>query len=748
MNLLAWIWQPIAPPLQITACAVVLSSLAIFAYARTFTEHRVASSLLLLMRLGIVITLAILLMGPSWMPPQAEEEQRPKLTVLVDTSQSMLTEDSQTNTRIGLVKSTWLSRDQINELTRDFSVDLYAFDDKTRPAVPSTFRQEDEAVASGRTTQLTQSVTSILSRLTAGEDGAAMLVISDGRDTEDAPIQPAAALAAAKQIPVYTVGIGGRRLQPDLALLAVPMQEYLLPNEPGAILAKVYQVGLDQATTTVRIKRGAWEHTVPVAFNHQSVVEVQLPITHEEEGEYEYEIEVETVDGEAETTNNAQTVFAHVQKRRIRVLVLEGQPYWDSKFLAQSLRKDERVELTQITQLSADKRETIITRVEGDSSTLPTTAEGWSEYDVVVLGQAIENILDADSADHLAGFVGDHGGSVIFARGTPCNIETPEGQAVGDKIAPLEPVVWGAGFVDKSTITPTPAGRIGHWFSTIKMGLDVDEAFARLPGFAAMPIVEREKAATIVLARASSTAAQGDDSSQPAIVAMSYGRGRVVGVLGEGTWRWSLLKPESDDLRGFYDTFWSNMVRWLAMGGDFQPGQQLSLDVSRSSARLQDPVTVDVICKVPLTGGATPRLTLKTPDGSSTDVAMHLLPGRNIRFRATLEPSVVGVHEVSVHAPGLVPERLGRKFNVYDLNVERLQTSANPMPLRVLAEHSGGQYFEADQYKELPKILRRHRASMLVPPRLEYIWDQWFVMCLMLVWTGVEWIGRRTVDLL
>ncbi|MBP88327.1 MAG: hypothetical protein CMJ64_16695, partial [Planctomycetaceae bacterium] len=135
------------------------------------------------------------------MPPHTEQEQRPKLTVLVDTSQSMLTEDSQNNTRIGLVKSTWLDRDQINELTRDFSLDIYSFDEKTRPAVPSTFRQEDEEVATGRTTRLARSVTNVVSKLTPGEDGAAMLVISDGRDTEDAPIQSAASLASRATTP-------------------------------------------------------------------------------------------------------------------------------------------------------------------------------------------------------------------------------------------------------------------------------------------------------------------------------------------------------------------------------------------------------------------------------------------------------------------------------------------------------------------------------------------------------------------
>ena len=50
----------------------------------------------------------------------------------------------------------------------------------------------------------------------------------------------------------------------------------------------------------------------------------------------------------------------------------------------------------------------------------------------------------------------------------------------------------------------------------------------------------------------------------------STGAGSVVAVIGEGTWKWSLLSPNNQDLVGFYDAFWSNMIRWLVVGGDFQ----------------------------------------------------------------------------------------------------------------------------------------------------------------------------------
>lgn len=233
----------------------------------------------------------------------------------------------------------------------------------------------------------------------------------------------------------------------------------------------------------------------------------------------------------------------------------------------------------------------------------------------------------------------------------------------------------------------------------------------------------------------------------PALVTMNYGRGTVAGVLGEGHWRWSLLTPENEDLRGFYDTLWSNLVRWLSMGGDFQPGQQVALTLSRVASRLGDELSVDVAYKHEPAIGADPVLELEGPDGTSAEIALHPLPGSSPRFQATLEPDQVGVHHVTLTAPGMTPAEIRKSFSVYDVNLERLQTAANAMPLRILAEHSGGAFYQAEYVDDLQDQLRRHRQSLLSPPRLEYIWDQGVIMTLLLVWMGLEWIFRRLTGL-
>ena len=746
MFVIALVWQPIAAPLHIAAGAAVLTALTLFAYLRVFRARPVSSSILLVMRLAVIGAISALLMGPSREQPQPESTRKPKLSILVDTSESMRTEDCDGASRLAHAASTVLGPEQLRELKEGFRVETRGFDERVHPLPERRLYTDPTDLATGRATYLAESVTQTLSQMRGRDEGDVLLIVSDGRDTEDASVQPAAALAESKRIPIYAVAVGGDQSTTDAALLAVPMQESLLPGEPGAIMVKVYQSGLDGTSTTVTVTSGDEVTRLPVEIGNGSVVELQIPIKQDEPGQYQYEVSLDTVGDETELTNNRQTVFCEVMERRLRVLVLEGQPFWDTKFLAQSLRKDERVELTQISQLGTERRETIVSRVERGTPEVPRTPEEWSEYDVVILGKNLENVLDREGAERLVSFVVDGGGHVVFARGPAYSRDSAAGMELAEVLQRLEPVVWGNQQMQQLSLELTPSGRTSNWMSPTKMGLDAQDAFTRLPGFEVMQTVEREKPGTLVLARAFAEGGPAG-SGVPALTSMNYGRGTVIGILGEGLWKWSLLPPESQDLRGFYDTFWSNLVRWLALGGDFPPGQQVALQLSRTTARLGDEVTVDIAYKHESAEGAVPRLQLTGPDGEIVDVAVHELPGAFPRYRATITPAEVGVHQVELSAPGMNPSQLSRNFNVYNVNLERLRTAVNPMPLRILAEHSGGAFLTPEEGLDLDEMLSRHLAALTMPPKLIYLWDRGLILTLLLVWMGVEWITRRMVGL-
>lgn len=743
------IWQPVASPVQIAAGAVVLAALTVWSYFRSLRERPVAASILGAWRLAVVVALAVLMMGPSRVLPRPTQLSRSKLSVLLDTSASMVTEDDEGVCRIDRARKNWLNDEILTALSKDFDVELNAFDDEVRPLPRSQIGAPAGTLAAGRVTRLSNSVMQTLTRIPFGTNNPSLLVISDGRDSEEAPIQPAAALAKSRNIPVYSVLVGRDTHFHDVAVLSVPMQDHLLPGEAGGLLVKVYQSGLDASTVTLHVRQGDQHRTFPVSFLGKPVVEVQIPVKHDEPGQYEYTVSTEAVPGEATESNNASTVFCDVQRKRIKVLLLEGQPHWDTKFLAQSLRKDERIELVQISQLSSAKRETIVTRTESKSPQVPAKADEWTAYDVVILGRGMERVLNGATAKALAEFVSEQGGHLIFARGRPADPAADIGYAVGGTLTKLSPVEWGTVPARDLRLALTPAGRISPWFAPTKMGVNVERALEKLPGFETMESIEDEKPASVILARAGPEGANaGSSTGQAAIAQMQYGRGSVLAVTGQGLWRWSLLSDKSEEFVGMYDAFWSNLIRYMTIGGDFPPGQQVSLKLARTTARLGDQLAVDVACKHAPAAGVSPVLQLVDASGKWQDVLLERQPGREPRFRAQLDPKTVGVYRVVLKTPGMSPAEQEQRFSVYDVNEEKLNTTVNPMPLKVLAEHSGGEFFEVDQSATFLERLRRHRLSLEAPPQTEYIWDDGRFLVLLLTWAGIEWIVRRRVGLI
>ncbi|HEY1068865.1 MAG TPA: hypothetical protein VGE52_22280, partial [Pirellulales bacterium] len=744
----AWIWQPAFEPGAIACGAVALAALAVSAYLRAPLRGW-ARGVLLAMRLLGVAGLAILLLGPSRLPPSSSGDRRPTLDVLVDVSQSMLVDDASVGSatgrsRLGAALSTWLSPDALRRVEQDYVAELQGFDAELRslPYLGDRPAGEDEALAqrlaTGQQTRLAGSLSTALSDASGG-DGASLLVLSDGRDTDDADVQATGEIARRRGIPIHAVAFGSPRFQKDLAVFASTEQDYLLPREPGSIKVKVYQTGLNETSTTVRLKHGNEERQSPVAFGPNRVVEVSLPIQHDEPGSYEYTVSVDADAGELEQANNQQTVFCEVAPKRIKVLALEGKPFWDAKFLAQALRKDDRLELTQITQVSPDKRETITTRVEGAAPSVPQTADDWAAYDVVILGQGFERLATPESAAALTTYV-DRGGCVIFSRGRPYRADQSDDETAR-ALRAIEPVVWGEETVRNAPLEPTAAGRVSPWLSPSRAGIDAAAALERLPAPTTLTIAERVKPGALVLLQSASGPGNPQvEPPAPAVVSMSYGQGTVVGVLGEGLWKWSLSVKKGDELAGFYDAFWSNLVRWLALGGEFQPGRPASLQLSKTRLRVEEPLSIDVVCRTEPPNGLAPTLTWIAPDGARRELALTRTSGRDPRWRATIQPTETGVYNVEAAVPGLTTEMLVKRVQVYDLNVERLDVSADPARLALLAEQSGGKLYGPGEFDQFLNDLRRERAASIAPARPEFIWDRWEVMTILLFWLGFEWI--------
>lgn len=744
--IVAVIWRPYFPPLVVGGLVLILTVCILWAAARSFRYHPVLSVFSTGMRLVMVIALATVLMGPSRLPPQRAEQTRGKLTLMMDTSASMQTVDEDGRSRFGFAIDTWFHEDLLRRLGRDHDVDLVAFDESPRAVTASDLRTASDQSVYGRSTQVASSVADTIAAVAGDSLGDAVIVlVSDGRDSLDKPILPVARLASARQIPIHTVCLGEPTLRRDLAIVAVPMQEYLFVKEFGHIAVRVVQTNAANTHAILQLHVNGEQSTHDVAFDGALDVTLELPVRQDKPGLYEYQFKVLPIPGEIEKRNNQQSVFLEVISDRFKVLLLEGKPYWDTKFLAQCLRKDDRIELTQITQIAPGRQEKILTRVQ-EPIGVPQSLAHLCTYDVIILGQGVENVLDISTIAELPKYVSKFGGRLIFARGRAYDPSTEAGRRVDQALSVIEPVIWGRGHLTDQKLELEPAGRMHPALGHLVKDSDVDQVMNLLPPLAKLPVVVREKPVARVLARTRFPGAGGGGVGQPALVSMQYNRGVVLAVLGDGLWRWNLLGKQAERFSGVFDRFWSSMLRWLVLGSDYQPGRPYALRLSQRSVQLRDPLYVELIRR-PAYGGLDVRLDLTDPLGQRQQLNIGS-PDSLKRHRVVVRPDKPGVYHLVATAPESRFAPIEAKFNVYDVDLERLRSSPDRPAMRRLAHASGGVYLNRRQPDQLLEVLARSRVSAMVPSRPVSIWDRGWVLTLLGIWAGAEWLIRKKGGLL
>jgi len=486
--------------------------------------------------------------------------------------------------------------------------------------------------------------------------------------------------------------------------------------------------------------------TREVGFVGSETATISLPIQHDMPGTFEYLVAAAPLPGEVEPGNNKQSVFVEVTAQRLKVLLLEGEPFWDTKFLAHSLRRDERLGLAQVTQIAPGRVETLLTRIDADMPTLPRSIDDLRAYDVVILGKGIENLLDEAVIAALPAYVADHGGRLVMARGRPYDPGTASGALTGRALAVLEPVTFGDGMIHDQALALEPAGRMHPSFVGAGGDAGIDRLIDTLPALAVLPVITRTKPATQVLAQARPPGASGADG-QPAVVTMPYGRGMVAAVLGEGLWRWRLVGRRDKELAGVFDRFWSSTVRWMVMGGDYMPGESLSLRLAQRSVEVGQTLRFDIASRAALDPEAL-GVVIQTPDGRQRRVAPRATDGTAMRLRGEFDVEAPGVHTIRVSAPDAEGPPIESRFNAFRIDMERLHSSADPAAMRTLAELSGGRVLDPSKPGALLDILERYRASMQVPPAPRYVWNHGVFMVLILLWAGTEWLIRKRGGLL
>ena len=457
--------------------------------------------------------------------------------------------------------------------------------------------------------------------------GQAMLLLSDGIHNAGGVerLRQSAAKAKAMAAPVYVRTIGGAATVNDLEVSLDQPQELAFVGQRVPVAVSLRHRGSLPTKTAASLlldgkPRGEARRDAEAERHGRG----GLLRVAQGAGAVSLRSPRRALPGEVTTVNNTAPLLLRVVDQPIRVLLLEGKPYWDTKFLVRTLvgRSVDRVDQRRAacrgpaaagrnrrgrrrtdeedvaatndkrpaTAIARDSGRATIAQdreqwaIEKDAGKFLSDADALASYQIVILGRNAEVFLTDDALAKLRKWLTESEGSLVCFRGPPAS-------QINQRLGELMPLRWTPAAESRFRVELTDAGQALRW---LPASGDGKSQLAELPSLATAARPEAAKALAVVLAKG---VAGGSGQASPVMVYQPVGSGRVVVVEGAGMWRWAFLAPEHQKQEEIYGSLWRSLVRWLVANVGMLPSQRLALRADKLSFTTDENVTATLLVR-------------------------------------------------------------------------------------------------------------------------------------------------------
>lgn len=726
-NLSEVVLDPMVPLELVALLGLVLGAGTIWGY-RKLGHHLSGWQTFLLATLRVLAVALVLLMllQPSRLETVAPPTRERILLVGVDSSRSMLQTDAGKESRFAKAQEILFTADILprNGMVTNAGIRMFHFAEDALPLAGSLLELKPE----GKDTRFHRSIAGMVNSLGPGQQGQALILLTDGHDFELQNPARTGMAARTRQVPIYAVPLGREGKVKDVAVRITSYQPYCYVKQKARISASLRLIGCQFENISIQLLRhGQVVQTKRISAGEQLEETVQFEVTEPAIGQFEYEVQALPLSEEADLKNNSAITYLNVIDQQIRVLVLEGEPYWDTTFLQRSLQRNDKVDLDSIIHYAPKKVRLIRKKKTPEELKVPVTLEDWGRYDIVVLGRSIERLLEKKQVETLEQFVRERGGVVIFCRG----------KAFGGELAEnaLEPVVWGAPLTEKVRLQ---IGREGRALPPFKVLAEQGENAETMPDLLGTRNITERKPLAATLATV-----EGKNGGAPmaGVIHRRLGQGQVLSIGVEGLWRWGFNAKMSAS-NTVFDRFWDQMILWMMAGRDFMPNQQYSLRSSSANVLLGEKVNF--------------RLVMRTLEAKTKEVPLRIFkdqkevgrtslaqadPGDPYRLTAEFLPEDAGRYRVVAQFPDGTSQE--SRFIVFQENFEETEVATDVDYLRRLCETSGGRLLKPEELGQLVTELAKTPVPQEAKTRLISLWDKAWFFYLIGVLFGTDWFLRR-----
>ena len=728
-----WLWRAASP---LPAWMVIVFVVAgVVVAGLNFLPHNVMTWRLRLalaaIRLGGV-ALLLLMLCQLELRLKLDRNLRPTVAVLTDTSASMGLRDADGKARLDAARE--FANGPLQALANKADIVRYNFNWRLEPDAPNA--------EPARPTRLIDAVAETARR---ENDLRAIVLLTDGNDTAGNRGELLAPMLAARRLPVFPVVFGSTNA-PKLARVKISgAANYVRLGDELRLAATLSANDLGEQSVTVRLLEEGRPEPLATRENvrlGKEPVEVAFIIKPEREGDRTYRVVVDGVKNAVSQSLQVAEQRVSVLNAKIRVLYLDI-PRDERKILAHWLARDPVVDLATLTLLPKGgwyAQGALHHKNAGDG--LPGAEADLHKYDIIILGDIPRSYfreggdMSETKMQWLADFVSRRGGGLVTLGGRSVYAAGQYQDSALARLAPFTIEATNEPQVAKPfKITPTVAG-LSHPLLLLEPEAAANrEAWFDLPTLDGCNRVGKVKPGASLLA-----VRDLKDGPLPVIAMQSVGKGQVLGLAMDTTWRWELMRPAVGE--DYFRKFWGNAVRLLAPDPRVEPDrpqvlrQQSSAAVGRAislATRLVDNVYQPV-------RGADVRVKVTSPTGRVT----QFLPrdGRDTPglYEYEIDLDEPGDWQVAVtHKEKTVTEKITAGTGLEELDDPR----ANVAAMSDFAQATGGRAFRAADSEALLKSLdltpRRVSETAVVA-----VWNLPLTMTLMIALVCLDcWLRKR-----
>lgn len=692
-------------------------------------------ALLLGVRLAAVAAVAAAVLRPA-REVDLTRARRSPLAVILDTSRSMALGPQAPGTAL----QRWLAEADLGRaLGAFYRVEILGLGDPPPARDPAEPAQGGAFAAPH--TPLARTLES-LARLRP--DTAAVVLLSDGHDTERPGVPP-----AGLPFPVYPVVAGSGPVQ-DIWIEAVETPPVAFIRTPVEVRVRLGLSGLAPGPAAVTLLEGGRPLRSEAAKLGPEGATVSLSFTPTRTGRRAYRVEVTPRPGEATAENNRAQFSLNVIRDKTRVLLVAGTPTWDVRFLSRRLRQDPGIDLITFLILRTPQDLALVPQDELSLIPFPTQelfGQELPSFDAVLFANFdYAPYVPRHFLDNLVRFVRDDGGGFAMLGGDRSfALGGYEGTPLGE-ILPLDfsGAAPGRAYL-RGRYRPrlTEAGLrhpLFQWHPTAEENRALWNALPELEG---MNWVLRPRPGAVVLAE--NPEARTEYGPQPLVGLAEVGAGRTLAVATDSLWHWALPHAGAGGEDAVYRDFWTRALRWLVHdpemelvrlgmpAGPVRAGQELRLRV-RVLDRSYEPASGASL------GGSL---------AAEGDQPMPLewseqAPGEYASAPVVLPREGLWRAEVQAEAAGAFLGRDAVEFPVEADSPEGLRLGVDRAYLEALAEASGGRAFALGDRGLIQYLVERGRSQVeVVGRRVEEPWAAGPLLALSVLLFGLDWALRR-----